>query len=338
MKQYVVDHAHAVRKSFTSFFFEARDLRPLDLMRIVLGITMLCQFGFLSPHALEYYGHRGWAPVSVAWPWIDWPFLDSVFLHLPSDVAVLAVYGLFLAAVAMFTVGFQMQWVKIVVWYLHLALFFRNQEVIYGADRMVNCVLFLLVLAPLGRFYAVDAWYRKARGKPDYADDGMLGRERASMVLRLVQIQLAVIYLFAGLAKLKHDHWWHGHAIWRAFVNPEFGGESMAKALAHVYWIGNLMTYTTLVVEVSYPYMIWNAKRRLPILVGIIGMHAGIAILMKLFYFSSVMIAANLTFLTPTGVDKVEAAARWVLRRGRTPTSLPPPRDTPSPREQPTAA
>jgi len=134
MKQHLAD----ARRSFTSFFFEAQDLRPLDLMRIVLGITMLCQFGFLSPYALDYYGHKGWAPVAVAWPWIDWPFLDSVFLHLPSDMAVLAVYGVFLAAVAMFTVGFQLQWVKIVVWYMHLALFFRNQEVIYGVDRMVN--------------------------------------------------------------------------------------------------------------------------------------------------------------------------------------------------------
>ena len=285
------------------FWFGSPDLRALDRVRIGLSLCLLVEFALLWPHVPLLYGPNGLAPLHLAPHWIQTPFLGSVFLHLRSDTAVHAIYAVFLLGLGCLLLGWQTRWAKLVVWALHLSLYFRNQNAVYGADRVVSCALFLLVLAPIGRHYALDARHRRW---------DFLVPERASVVGRVLKLQLLVLYAYAGLGKLRFDHWWRGDAIWRALVNPEFGSAALADWFAQHAWLGAVLTHLTLVAEISYPFLVFQARLRPWVVLGMMALHAGIAVVLGLVYFSGVMIAVNLVWLTES--DGLRAAFAELAR------------------------
>ena len=44
----------------------------------------------------------------------------------------------------------------------------------------------------------------------------------ANLAIRLIQIHMCVIYLFAGTGKLMGEAWWDGTAMWMALANLEY--------------------------------------------------------------------------------------------------------------------
>jgi predicted DCC family thiol-disulfide oxidoreductase YuxK len=58
------------------------------------------------------------------------------------------------------------------------------------------------------------------------------------------------------------------------------------------------MTHTALFFETTYPALIWVKPARPLVLVGVMGMHAGIALCLGLFEFSLAMMTANLAFVS----------------------------------------
>jgi hypothetical protein len=128
-----------------------------------------------------------------------------------------------------------------------------------------------------------------------------------SVMLRLVQIQVCVIYAFSGWEKLKGVAWWKGEAIWTVFANAQI-------TRWHMNWVSDFplvitfLTYMTLIWEIYFPAVIWSKKLRPWVLVGGIGLHLGIGIVVFIPYFSALMIISYASFLTPE-------ESRWILRR-----------------------
>lgn len=281
-------------KGWDAFWFQPSPVWPLELLRMGVGLALLVEFGQMSGEIGLFFGLDGYFGVAAREAREPVWWYQSLFFYLPGDTALSAAYALFMVASVMLLLGVLTPVAKVVVCLLHLSFLHINPAPFYGADNIMASLLFFLMFAPVGRRWSVDAWLRQRDGAERSAHS-----TRATMIIRLIQVQLAVMYFFAGFEKLKGDLWWSGDAVWVALNNAEFmnTSEALRDWLAHNYWVINLFTYGTLLVECGYPFLIWRRAWRPWFLIAIVLMHGMVALMMGLYYFSLVMIMANAVFL-----------------------------------------
>jgi hypothetical protein len=172
----------------------------------------------------------------------------------------------------------------ILAWLLHLCAAKSGGFVSYGVDNFMTIGLFYLMLSPLPDRYSLDWRLRELRPK----DPQLLGFWR-----RVLQFHLCVIYFFSGLTKCLGSGWWDGSNVWRALIRPPFNvidPEILVK-WRHLFPVAGIFIC---LVEITYPFFIWNDKTRKIWLICICAMHAGIGIMMGMYLFALIMIILNI--------------------------------------------
>ena len=101
-----------------------------------------------------------------------------------------------------------------------------------------------------------------------------------------------------------------------------------------------MATYASVFLQLFFPFLLLTRPTRIVALVGIMGMHVGIAITLALPFFSLSMIGADMIFVRDGTFARVESKIRPLLRgiragrnrdKGRT-VSASSPRGRPTPR------
>ncbi len=263
-----------------------------------VGGALLFNYGVATPHLFTFWGDAGWVQRADVVKTIADPWMLSVFFHFTAPWQWIVFHALFLLACAAFTVGWRTSWVKWIVLAGHISYAYRNPAIIYGVDSILHHLLFILCLAPIGRAMSVDR-VRAMRA----AKRGNLGSTLPPYTspwgfacTRLIQIQMAVMFFFSGAEKLRGDDWWTGDAIWIAFTSNEFDAPFLSLFAAQ-YWLINLATYGTVLVEIAFPFLIWQRRTRPYLLAAAALLHVLIAIFLDLNYFSFVMLMGHLSFV-----------------------------------------
>jgi hypothetical protein len=254
----------------------------------------------------------------------------SVFFHITDPDAMLVVQGLFVAVTFLFMIGFCTRFTTALTWFVSLCYIHRNPSVLFGVDTMMNILLLYLLIGPAGARFSVDSlirsWWRKAkpgvvqrwyafwkRPAPALdeiappAADPAAPSVAANIAIRLLQIHVCIIYLFAGVSKLQGQAWWNGGALWMTLGNYEFAPMQFEYYRAFLRFLGEhqwlydaLMTgggLFTLVFEIGYAFLIWRPKLRWAFLAGAILLHGCIGLFMGLKTFSMTMLVMNMAFL-----------------------------------------
>jgi hypothetical protein len=141
--------------------------------------------------------------------------------------------------------------------------------------------------------------------------------------MRMLQVQLSVIYLAAVWAKLQGDVWRNGTALSFALrmldqlrvPNPGF----VAGSPLLIEWL----TFGTLLVELSIGLFVWSRRARWWVLGAGFLMHLGIEVFIMVGFFSIGMWCLYLVFLPPEGTERTVLAlrVRWRARRSAEPVS-----------------
>jgi hypothetical protein len=169
-----------------------------------------------------------------------------------------------------------------------------------------------LMIGPSGAVYSIDRW-RKRRGGGPTPVHATVG---ANIAIRLIQVQLSIIYLFGGIGKLRGEMWWDGSAVWYAFSNYEYQSLDMTW-LANWPWLIALMAHITIFWETFYVALVWNRLTRPVALVLAVCVHGGIALCLGMITFGLAMIIANMSFLPPKMVHRWTGGVMSFLRRSQ---------------------
>lgn len=136
----------------------------------------------------------------------------------------------------------------------------------------------------------------------------------AGACIRLMQIQMALIFFYTGVSKIKWDEWRNGDAIWMTFSTSDYYNSYYLDILAHHYWIGVVATYFTILIEVAYPFLIWQRGTRPYLLSAAIFLHVQIAVFLALVNFAVVMIMGHMSFVRPEWLHRL--GAWWKAKMG----------------------
>jgi predicted DCC family thiol-disulfide oxidoreductase YuxK len=306
----------ALGRTWTWFWFQESLTTPLELTRMGVGGALLLHYAMATPVLFDLWGEAGWVPRELVLENRADPWMQSIFYYFTAPWQWAAFHVLFLLASAALMVGWRTSFVKWIVLIGQISYDYRTPILFYGVDKILACLLFIICMAPTGRAMSLDRVraVRAAKLKNLDATVPPYSSPSAGACIRLMQIQMAVLFFYSAVGKLRGDDWWEGDAIWIVFTNPEHYSRAILDLLASHYWLSNLGSYLTVLIELAFPFLIWQRRTRPYLLAAAIFLHSQFAVLMGLFYFSFVMVMGHMSFVRPEWLVRLGAA--WKRKMG----------------------
>jgi predicted DCC family thiol-disulfide oxidoreductase YuxK len=303
-------------RAWSQFWFQSSPTSPLEIARIGIGAALLVNYGAASAYLFDFWGEGGFVPRALVLDDRTNDWIQSVFFYFTASWQWIAFHVLFLICCAALMLGWRTSWVKWIVLIGHVSYAYRNPIIAYGVDKILACLLLILCVAPIGRAISLDrvravrAAKRKnlAAAPPPYASPW------TGACIRLMQIQMAAVFFYSAVGKLRGDDWWDGDAIWVVFTTGDHYNRLVLDLLASHYWLVNVGTYGTILIEIAFPFLIWQRRTRPYFLVLALLLHLQFAVLMGLFYFSFAMAMGHTSFVRPEWLARLGAA--WKHRIG----------------------
>ena len=204
-----------------------------------------------------------------------------------------------------FTIGLWTRVTSVLALAMAISYVNRAPAALFGLDQINIMLTLYLAIGPSGRVLSVDRWLACRRNGENVLPPAP--SMAANLAQRLIQVHMAVIYLFAGLSKLQGPSWWNGEAMWRAFANLEYQSMDMTWMAWHA-WIVNALTHATILWEVSYCVLIWNRLARPLMLFAAVITHIGIGACLGMWTFGLIMLVGNAAFLPNDWVRQIVGA------------------------------
>jgi predicted DCC family thiol-disulfide oxidoreductase YuxK len=311
---------HALRRAYLEI-----DPRTMGLGRIGLGLLLLMDLLRRVPWLPHLYGNDGLLPNhTLLWrPPTERQF-SVFFMASWTDEAAFLFVLCFLVYFCLL-IGYRTRLAHFLSFLACISLHNRIQFAENGGAVAMACLVLWTMFLPLGRRFSVDALLASLRaGRAETPQDLAQGqpppdnRPHYSLAVLALLAQLAVIYYFNFIHKTGPT-WRDGTAVhyvlWQERIITVLG----VWVRTHMpFAFTKLLTWGTLVIEAAAPLLLltpvfWRITRPLAI-VGLSGLHIGIALLVNLGAFSAAMLA-YFPFLLAR--EHWELLGRLVPRRGR---------------------
>ncbi|HMJ14936.1 MAG TPA: hypothetical protein VK524_26165 [Polyangiaceae bacterium] len=313
---------------YVAFWNEKEAPDALALLRITLGLSFSANLleQIIRGDVIEFYAEIAHGGI-FGFQYNSYPY--SLFQYVPmSSGWVWGLVLLQLFASLTFTVGLFTRLSGIAIFVTQLAFFDRMTLFRFGADEVYRVAAYLMMLAPMGAAFSLDAaWRGKGR-----AEVGKWAR-------RLFMAQLAIIYVRTGVVKLGST--WSIMGDWAAVylsVNlpgiARWNGDWAAHAL--VYPLTQMGTFVFSWWEFTWFLLLINqflrrknahkgiVKRALarfdlrPVYLGLgLCMHLGILIIMDIGLFAIVMWSLYPAYIRPEEARRVLALLFGWVGAGR---------------------
>jgi hypothetical protein len=289
------------QKRLLEFLFPADAGQWVSVLRIGLGIQIVLyaislkddwNFLFAGPTNGLVGRELSEALLSKQSPFVpqlSWLIALGARAGLSEWTVLSMTWGLLLWAGCGLALGILSRVSAILAWLIHLSAANSGSFLSYGVDNFMTIGLFYLILAPLPDRYAYENRWRRTRDQ----DQQLLGFWR-----RVLQLHLALIYFFGGLAKALGSGWWDGNSLWRTLTRSPFDLVP-AETLIRFKYIFPIAGVAVCLLELGYAFAIWQKRTRVIWLTGIIAMHIGIGLAMGMYLFAFVMIVLNAAAFGP---------------------------------------
>jgi hypothetical protein len=286
-----------------AFWFAPLDPATLAVVRIAFGALATLWTLSLAPDlgpffsdsgligdALRHGGDGTWSLL-----WID---------H--SDTTVAAVYLALLAAAVGTAVGWHSRVCAAVVFVALTSLARANPFVFNSGDTLIRVLALYLALAPSGMEFSLDRRRAERHGRG-------VAATHPAWPLRLIQIQISVMYVSAVWSKLQGASWRDGTAVSYVTRLPDLARFHIAGLIEQSPLLTHAATYGTLLIEGGLAVLIWHRRTRIAALAFGVLLHLGIDASIRVGFFSLAVFTAYLSFADPLWVRaKVNGAVATV--------------------------
>ncbi len=305
----------ALRERLLEFLFSAGTDNWLALLRVGVGLqvtfyslSLRNDWNYLLSGTAGGLVTRNLAEALLSLeshfvPRLGWLVALGTHIGLREEIVLSVAWICLLAAGCGLFVGLFCRSSAILAWLLHLCAAKSGGFVSYGVDNFMTIGLFYLVLSPLPDRYSLDWRLRELRPR----NPQLLGFWR-----RVLQLHLCLIYFFSGFTKCLGSGWWDGSNMWRSLIRPPFNIID-PEILVRWHYFFPVAGILICLLEIGYPFFIWNDKTRKIWLICICAMHAGIGLTMGMYLFALIMIILNVAAFGPGLV--ADSAKQLFVRR-----------------------
>ena len=250
----------------------------------VASVLLVDIFVNYLPHAHVLFGPNSlggpevFLGPSAGWPW-------SSLADLTDGRAVAVALAAWVALAGLLLAGRFARLAALGTWLLSQAFLHLNPLAHNGGDTVRTILLFYLMLSPCGAAWSLNG--RRLR-----ADKGF----RVCVypwALRLLFLQMVLIYFFNGVHKLRGAEWQAGNSLHYVLADLTLTRISYAQ-LPAPEWLTRLCAWAVLAWEVSFPLLVYLPSTRTAALLAGVALHVGIGLSLELGVFSLYMLCLYL--------------------------------------------
>jgi len=273
-------------KSWNGFWFAEAPTSSLALVRIAFGLIVLAWTLSLAPSLFDFFSSNGIVPRQPAGgaPGV-WGLLDGA----PGDTMVVLVFLALLVGAACLTVGYHTKIASAIVFVGLVSLTRRNPFIFNAGDGLLRVISFYLLLSPAGASLSLDRWRRAPQRFWEFA-------RRPIWPLRLMQIQLSIVYIAAVWEKVRGETWNDGTAVSYALRFSDHARFPVPDLLTSSPLLVNLATYGTLAFELAVGVLVWNRKARPWVMALGVLFHLSTAYSIRVGFLTVAILALYLSF------------------------------------------
>ncbi len=288
--------------AFDAFFFAPRDSRLPDIFRVGFAALLLINVLVLGLDLERWFAEDGVLSFAASRQIVD-SDTYTLFEWLPRTHPVLwGAYLLLVTHVVLLLVGVRprLQAACAFVW---LVSFHHRHLILFdGEDTVFRLMCFFLIFLPTGHHYVLGRRNPAPTTQPCWA-------------LRLVQIQLCLIYMSSAWEKASGADWLDGTALYYvARLDDMFGTMPLPRVMFEWMPLVRLASWSVVVLEFVLPVTLWFKDLRRASLIIAVLFHAATEYSMSLFLFQWIMAVALIAFLERQDIEDLKA----LLGGGRT--------------------
>ncbi len=256
-------------------------IAPLVTYRIVFGLLML--------GSILRFWWRGWVTAVYILPKFHFTYPGFSWVHpLPGD-AMHWVFAVMVLATVFITLGLAYRFASIVFFVLFTYVELLDVTTYLNHYYFISLVSFLLIWLPAGRKSSLDVklgWVREVDTVPLWT-------------IGIIRFQMAVVYVFAGIAKLNED--WLINALPMKIWLPAKSHLPIVGEWMYEEWVAYLFSWFGAVYDLFIAFFLLNRKTRPIAYFFVITFHIATAIFFPgIGMFPYVMVVCGLIFFSST--------------------------------------
>jgi len=277
------------------------DVLPLCTFRIIFGLILVLWYTDLAPDINLLFTDDGLYPRELILAHRNAHLLSLMdWASHPAGAAVFFCAGFTCAFLLL--VGWRTRFMAVANFIFIASIQHRNPLLWDGADTAIRVFSFWLMFCPSGRVWSIDAIRAARKG-------ASLSRFALAPGLRILQLQLAFIYLITAWGKLHGLMWLNGTALYYSFHLGPAWDRQLAYRFAASSTLILLGTVGTLLFEILFLPMVfspwWQPRLKAVALICGTMFHLLIAFTLKIGWFSYVMVACYVLFFEPNWIENI---------------------------------
>ncbi len=234
-----------------------------SFFRIILGIYLTIHFILLIPYGTEIWSNLGILPEASLN--LTHGFFPNILNHFDDPWMVKLFLGLATLLSVLFAAGVKRRWLAIVIWYIWVCLFDRNNLISNPGIPFVGWLLLCCAVIPSGEPWS---WTKTVK-KENWAFP--------KIIFAGAWIIMALSYTLSGLDKMMAPSWQDGTALFHLLENPLARDWWFREALLLMpMFVLKVMSWGILALEILFLPLAIFGKTRKWVWLTMILMHLGI--------------------------------------------------------------
>ena len=269
----------------------------IDFFKRVLYLFLLVNTLTLLPAASDIFGYNGLAG-SKGFEWNGSEALLNLLSHPVMHQHQWLTWLFVFAQLFFLIIGFlriKPLISSIAIWFLTANLFLKGSLFFTGGESLINLLLFYLIFIQ-----------ETDKSKPNYVLQNLLNNTFYIILL----IQICVLYFFSTFWKLYDENWRNGMAIYYIVQIDTFSSEALKAMFLNQVWLAKIATYSVLIYQGSFPFLVWIKKIKIPFLIFGVILHLLISFGMGIFTFGIIMCLSYILFLDDSHINRLREITR----------------------------
>jgi len=254
-------------------------IAPLVTFRILFGLLML--FSILR------FWWRGWITTVYVEPEFHFTYMGFGWVQPLGNTGMHLLFAVLVASTVLITIGFLYRIAAVIFFFSFTYIELIDVTTYLNHYYFISLVAFILIWLPANRDYAVDMWLHPDRKRSQVP----------AWTIGLLRFQLAIVYVFAGLAKLNTD--WLIHAEPMKTWLPAKSHLPFIGRYMYEEWVAYLFSWFGALYDLFIVFFLLNRRTRPFAYIVVLVFHIATALFFPgIGMFPYVMITASLIFFS----------------------------------------
>ncbi|MBI5172854.1 MAG: HTTM domain-containing protein [Candidatus Melainabacteria bacterium] len=293
-------------KLWDEFWFSETSPLAVAVFRILMGFIMILFVLLLTQDMLVWFGQYGLISNQTERNFAQVVGLNLLNLARDNDTFLLAFFVVFFAASLCMTIGYKTRVSVLVVFLCLNSLYHRNAFLFNSGDTYMRVMSFWLFFAASGNALSIDHLLNLKRNRaPESREEAEKFNYKSVSIwpMRLLQLQLALVYFHTFVAKFWGDTWVNGTSVYYSSRIEDLVRVKLPYVFDNL-WTCQLLTWGTLVIELALFTLIWIKEFRYYVIALAIVFHLTIDLHMNIPLFEWIMMFSYVLFIDNQDLQK----------------------------------